>query len=257
MYDTTLGRFLSRDPLGIMAGSINYYAYADASPMGSGDTMGLALPKYSAHFSNWDSATDDELHATPSYFRSQFERKDLIVEVSGENVRDLIEIIASSRPDRVREEARKMLALQVSRKALMEYVRQNVTRVPVPAVAVVRPFAGWGVGRVIGLIQDLTSDEFQTRKKATEQLETYDLCVAPFLRQYIAVQKPTLELTRRIEMIATRVESRLGITVQQQAMLDVLSLIARDDETARSFVQEIAKGWEESRVTQYAKSKLK
>ena len=105
MYDATLGRFLSRDPIESEAGSVDLYAYVDANPADFSDPTGL-LVKYSAHFSNWASATDDELIAYLSHVRSQYVRKDLQPQISAENVRDLIQIATSSRSDEVRGEAR-------------------------------------------------------------------------------------------------------------------------------------------------------
>src|SRR3954462_1582534 len=43
MYDATLGRFLSRDPIGQEGGSIALYAYARGSPTDMVDPLGLRV----------------------------------------------------------------------------------------------------------------------------------------------------------------------------------------------------------------------
>lgn len=42
-YDSTVGRFTTKDPLGFASGSLNDYVYVDANPMSYTDPTGLLL----------------------------------------------------------------------------------------------------------------------------------------------------------------------------------------------------------------------
>jgi hypothetical protein len=106
------------------------------------------------------------------------------------------------------------------------------------------------------LIEDLKSEDLQTRTKAAAELERFDRSIVPYLREYVGETTPNLELARRLEEVAAKVERRYALTTAQQTMLDALNAIAPGSKEARKLLRTIAEGWAESDVTQRARAIL-
>lgn len=251
MYDSNLGRFLARDPFQFGAGAADRYAYAHDTPANSFDPLGLE------DFSDWQSRDDVSLEIQLTTFDIAINDDPPLDKVTKENVEHLLEIAERHADKDIAGIAKSILASSPARKLFLENARQNLTPVKDPPNPFVNPFLPCRTDRVMRLIEDLKSDSFEKRTKAAEELRKYDRSIVPFLREYVGEEKPTLELSQRLEKIADSIEARYVPTKSQQAMLDVLASIGPGDKEARKILESVAGGWSESEVTQQAREALK
>jgi len=108
--------------------------------------------------------------------------------------------------------------------------------------------------RVDNLIRDLDSDEFQTRTKATEQLEKIVDGAEPALRKKLA-EKPSLEMRQRIQQILSKLEpSASAERLRALRAIQVLEYVGTTE--AREHLRTLAKGLPEARLTREAKAAL-
>lgn len=106
------------------------------------------------------------------------------------------------------------------------------------------------------LIRDLDSDEFQTRIKATEELEKIVDGAESALRKKLAEKpslKPSLEMRRRIEEVLSKLEPS-GERLRAIRSIQVLEYAGTAE--AREHLRALAKGVPEARLTREAKAAL-
>ncbi len=108
--------------------------------------------------------------------------------------------------------------------------------------------------RVERLIRDLDSEDFQTRTKATEELEKIVDGAEPALRKKLA-EKPSLERRQRIQQVLSRLEpSASGERLRALRAIQVLEYMGTPE--AREHLRVLANGLPEARLTREAKAAL-
>lgn len=120
-----------------------------------------------------------------------------------------------------------------------------------------RPVSPVDALTVSRLVADLDSDLFQTREKATEQLEKLAELAEPALRR--ALQgKPPLERRQRIDRLLERlVEQRDNPSSERLRMLRAVEALEHmDTPVARRVLEEYAKGEPAANITNEAKAAL-
>ena len=105
------------------------------------------------------------------------------------------------------------------------------------------------------LIADLDSDQFSTRKKASDELEKVGEPIAPALRKALEGE-PTLEARKRLEELLAKATDKppAGETLRSLRAVEVLEHIATPE--ARQFLQKLAGGTPDARLTGEAKAAL-
>jgi WD40 repeat protein len=106
--------------------------------------------------------------------------------------------------------------------------------------------------RVERLIRDLDSEVFETRTKATEELEKIIDRAEPALRKKLA-EKPSLEMRRRIEEVLVKLEPS-GERLRALRAIQVLEYIGTAE--AREHLRVLTKGVAEAQLTCEAKAAL-
>jgi RNA polymerase sigma factor (sigma-70 family) len=134
----------------------------------------------------------------------------------------------------------------------------DLVAAPEQAVALLRqrikPVEPADAQRVEQLIRDLDSDDFQTRSKATQELEKIVDGAAPMLREKLA-EKPSLEMRQRIKQVLSKLEPTASAErLRELRAIQVLEYA--DTNEAREFLRTLAKGLAESRLTREAKASL-
>jgi hypothetical protein len=119
----------------------------------------------------------------------------------------------------------------------------------------VPPLTGVDKKKIETLIADLDSDDFETRKGATETLERLGEMVEPALRR-AQESKPSLETSKRLDALLQLLGSSTlsGSQVRDLRALEALELGGSED--AEEVLQAIAKGAEGARLTREAKAAL-
>jgi RNA polymerase sigma factor (sigma-70 family) len=108
--------------------------------------------------------------------------------------------------------------------------------------------------RVERLIRNLDSDDFQTRTKATEELETIVDGAEPALRKKLA-EKPSLEMRQRIQQILSKLEpSASAERLRALRGIQVLEYVGTAG--AKEHLRVLAKGVSDARLTREAKATL-
>ncbi len=108
--------------------------------------------------------------------------------------------------------------------------------------------------RVENLIRDLDSDDFQTRSKATEELEKIVDGAEPALRKKLA-EKPSLEMRQRIQQILSKLEpSGSAERLRELRAIQVLEYVGTAE--AREHLLALEKGIPDARLTREAKAAL-
>ena len=99
------------------------------------------------------------------------------------------------------------------------------------------------------LVDLLESDDFPTRQKAAEELEKQAGAVAPYLRQILTKEKPSLEVRRRLQQIVEAMESKPE-SLRDVRAVEALEWIGTPD--AVRLLGELADGAAEARLTREA-----
>ncbi|HTU90642.1 MAG TPA: sigma factor-like helix-turn-helix DNA-binding protein [Gemmataceae bacterium] len=116
----------------------------------------------------------------------------------------------------------------------------------------IKPAEAADAKRIERLIRDLDSGDFQTRTKATEELEKIVDRVEPALRKTLT-EKPSLEMRRRIEQVLSKLEPS-GERLRALRAIQVLEYAGTAE--AREHLRALAKGIPEARLTCEAKAAL-
>jgi RNA polymerase sigma factor (sigma-70 family) len=104
------------------------------------------------------------------------------------------------------------------------------------------------------LVRDLDSDDFQTRTKATDELEKIVDGAEPVLRKKLA-EKPSLEMRQRIRQVLSKLEPSSS-SERLRALRAIQVLEYTRTAEAREHLQVLAKGIPEARLTREAKEAL-
>jgi WD40 repeat protein len=104
--------------------------------------------------------------------------------------------------------------------------------------------------RVAALLNDLNSDRFETRERASAALQQFEDSIEGALRKRLA-ENPAAEADRRIRLLLERIESASDSEgLYTRRAVEALELSATDD--ARRLLQELAGGAEGARLTREA-----
>jgi hypothetical protein len=118
----------------------------------------------------------------------------------------------------------------------------------------IKPVEPADAQRVERLIRDLDSEDFQTRTKATEELEKIVDGAEPVLRKKLA-EKPALEMKQRINQVLSKLEpAASGERLRALRAIQILEYTGTA--AAREHLRALAKGVAEARLTREAKAAL-
>ncbi len=118
----------------------------------------------------------------------------------------------------------------------------------------VKPIEAVPSARLERLLRDLDADAFETRLKATEELEQLVDAAAPALRKKLT-ERPTLEVRRRIQQILAKLEPSASTErLRVLRAIQVLEYIGTPE--ARKYLETLAGGLADARLTQEAKAAL-
>jgi Tol biopolymer transport system component len=112
-----------------------------------------------------------------------------------------------------------------------------------------KPVPALDLKRVRQLVEMLDSDNFEKRQKAAEELEKQADAVAPFLRQILVKEKPSLEVQRRLQQIVEAIQSKPE-SLRDVRAVEALEWIGTPD--AVRLLGELAHGAAEARRTREA-----
>lgn len=120
-----------------------------------------------------------------------------------------------------------------------------------------RPIASVDARKIAQFIADLDSDRFETRERATQQLEKLAELAEPALRQALR-DKPLLEKRRRIDRLLEKIAvQRDTPSPERLRMLRTLEALERmDTPAAQRALEEYAKGAAAADLTKEAKAAL-
>jgi hypothetical protein len=118
-----------------------------------------------------------------------------------------------------------------------------------------RPAIGAEAATINRLIADLDSDQFETRKKANEELTKLGEAAVPFVRKGLEAS-PSAEARKRLEALLAKEPWRVptGETLRSLRAIEVLEMIGTAE--AKSVLTQLAKAPAEASVTRAAKSAL-
>jgi hypothetical protein len=120
-----------------------------------------------------------------------------------------------------------------------------------------RPAPAVDKKRIVQLIADLDSDEFDTRENASKELERFEDGVLGLLRKALE-GKPSLDTRRRLEALVGKLSGRLRNPSPESRRvsrcLEVLEHIGTPE--ARQVLEVLAKGSPGARLTEEAKASL-
>jgi len=119
----------------------------------------------------------------------------------------------------------------------------------------IKPVESPDANKIAQLIKDLASDDFDTRKKADEELEKLGELAASALQKRLE-EKPEFEVQRRIEELLDKLERPVTSPeiIAQMRMIEVLERIGSPE--ARKLLDRLSKGADGSRITEDAKRAL-
>lgn len=118
----------------------------------------------------------------------------------------------------------------------------------------IRPAESADAQCVERLIRDLDSDDFQTRTKATEELEKIVDGAEPALRKKLA-EKPSLEMRQRIQQVLSKLEPSASAE-RLRALRAIQVLEYAGTAEAKEQLRTLAKGVPDARLTREAKAAL-
>jgi hypothetical protein len=128
-----------------------------------------------------------------------------------------------------------------------------------PAVAFLaqrlRPAPRVEAERLAGLIADLDSDRFETRERASAELQQLGEQAEPALRKAMAA-KPSLEASRRLRALLDRVERRMLSAEQLHALRAVEVLEHIGSPEAQQVLRTLAEAAPRAVLTREAKASL-
>jgi hypothetical protein len=105
------------------------------------------------------------------------------------------------------------------------------------------------------LVDDLNSDRFPVRERATTELEELAESAEPALQKTL-FGKPTPEVRRRVQQLLERLKGPVPPGRRLQAFRAVEVLEHIDTPEAQQILEALAKGAPEARLTQEAKASL-
>jgi RNA polymerase sigma factor (sigma-70 family) len=118
----------------------------------------------------------------------------------------------------------------------------------------IKPVESADAKRVERLIHDLDSEDFQTRTKATQELENIVDEAESALRKKL-VEKPSLEMRQRIQQVLSKLEPAASAErLRALRAIQVLEYIGTPE--AREHLRTLAKGVPDARLTREAKAAL-
>ncbi len=110
------------------------------------------------------------------------------------------------------------------------------------------------VARLARLIADLDSDQFETRRRASQALEHLNESAIPALRKALAA-RPSAEVRRRLEEILERLEGPLPAErLREVRAIEVLEHQAT--QVAIALLRSLAQGAPGARLTEEARASL-
>jgi hypothetical protein len=109
------------------------------------------------------------------------------------------------------------------------------------------------VRRIPDWIADLDSDDFAVREKATTELERLAELAAPALRRALEGNPPA-EVRRRAEALLEKVQEPASSVVWLRALRAVEALEYAATPDSRRFLEALAKGVPDARLTREAKA---
>jgi RNA polymerase sigma factor (sigma-70 family) len=118
----------------------------------------------------------------------------------------------------------------------------------------IKPAESVDAQRVERLIRDLDSDDFQTRTKATEELEKIVDGAEPMLRKTMA-EKPSLEMRQRIQQVLSKLEPSTSAE-RMRALRAIQVLEYTGTAEAKKHLRTLAMGLPDARLTREAKAAL-
>jgi WD40 repeat protein len=107
--------------------------------------------------------------------------------------------------------------------------------------------------KIENLVADLDSNNFETRKKATEELEKYSDAAEPALKKVLE-SKPTVDLRKRVEGLLEKIKQGEKERRREGRAVDVLELMRTPE--ARKRLVELADGATDASLTRAAKAAL-
>jgi WD40 repeat protein len=121
---------------------------------------------------------------------------------------------------------------------------------------ILKPIKAGDSKRITELIKELDSDDFDTREKASAELDRIGEPAEPLLRKALE-GTPTAELRVRVTQLLDRFGGRVASAdvLRRERALEVLEHIDTDE--ARALLEELARGAPEATLTQQAKAALK
>jgi hypothetical protein len=119
-----------------------------------------------------------------------------------------------------------------------------------------RPVSAVEPRRLTGLIAELNGDRFETRERASQQLEQLGELAGPALRQALEA-RPGLEAHRRLERLLAKLGGPVGLPEALRALRAVEALEHLGTGAARRLLATLAGGTADARLTQEAKAALR
>jgi hypothetical protein len=118
----------------------------------------------------------------------------------------------------------------------------------------IKPIEPADAQRVERLIRDLDSEQFETRTKATQELENIVAGAESVLRKKLE-EKPSLEMKQRINQVLSKLDpSAPGDRLRALRAIQVLEYMGTAE--AKEHLRALAKGVAEARLTREAKAAL-
>lgn len=119
-----------------------------------------------------------------------------------------------------------------------------------------RPAVGPGTARLAALIDDLDSDDFSTRERASAELTRLGTMAESLLRKK-QTEKPSLEMRKRIEAILDKLDVLAPLSGEElRSVRAVEALEHAGTDEARQLLRRLSEGAENARLTREAKASL-
>jgi RHS repeat-associated protein len=246
MYDSSLGRFIQRDPLGPSLLQANSYAYSLDQP------NKLLDPTGALSVQAWPFLSDKQINQRLDELRQMKANEIPLTELEA-----LIDLIAIRGPSGKQGlaalsdpvwRAETFLASDGIRRIACCILQQKLRRAPQTTG---KPY---DETRVAQLLQDLESSEFGVRQAADAELRTFGIGAIPFLENH---RTESLEAEKRLEKV---MESIRGRVVFQQSERNALEVLLRGKicgpETVNSILEDLAQGGAEFEKTWIARREL-
>ncbi len=262
LWDVDTGRELR--PLSVAA-SVNGLAFS-----ADGKWLAGAGADYDQKIHVWEVMTGQEVYVWSGHISGAmavaFATDGRILASGGADSTILLwDVTGRSKEGRLCPARWKPSELEQRWKELASFVAPKATRAiwdlvadPEQTVALLRqrlkPIESVPSARLERLLRDLNDDSFETRSKATEELEQIVDAAAPALRKRLT-EKPTLEVRRRIQQILAKLEPSSS-TERLRALRAIQVLEYSGTPEAKKCLETVASGLAEARSTQEAKAAL-